>query len=116
MMSVNDNKWKEIFIPLSLIVIFGLALRLYYFPYEVPIVTDGFYFFVYAVKTISVNGLPIDYSTANTGWANFLSVIFIFFDKTDPLHLMDVQRSVSVIISTVTVIPAFFIFHHIKTY
>ena len=104
------NSKKNIILYLVLILTFGLGLRLYYFPYEVPIVTDGFYFFVYAVKTISVNGLPIDYSTANTGWANFLSVIFMFFDKTNPLHLMDVQRSVSVIISTVTVIPAFFIF------
>ena len=42
--------------------------------------------------------LPIGYTVGNTGWANFLSLIFTFMEKTDPMHLMNVQRTTSIII------------------
>ena len=104
------NSKKNIILYLVLILTFGLGLRFYYFPYDVPIVTDGFFSFVYAVQTVFDSSLPIGYTTTNSGWSNFLSLFFIFSDTSDPLHLMDIQRTLSVILSTITVIPAFFIF------
>ena len=103
------NSKKKIILYLVLILTFGLGLRLYYFPYDIPIVTDGFYSFVYAVKTVFDGSLPVGYTTTNTGWSNFLSLFFVFSD-TDPLHLMNTQRTLSIILSTITIIPAFFIF------
>jgi len=104
------NSKKNIILYLVLIITLGLGLRLYYFPYDVPIVTDGFYSFVYAVKTVFDSSLPVGYTTTNTGWSNFLSLFFVFSDTSDPLHLMDMQRTLSIILSTITIIPAFFIF------
>jgi len=104
------NSKKNIILYLVLIITLGLGLRLYYFPYDVPIVTDGFYSFVYAMKTVFDGSLPIGYTTTNTGWSNFLSLFFVFSDTSDPLHLMDIQRTLSIILSTITIIPAFFIF------
>ena len=104
------NSKKNIILYLVLIITLGLGLRLYYFPYDVPIVTDGFYSFVYAVKTIFDGSLAVGYTTTNTGWSNFLSLFFVFSDTSDPLHLMDIQRTLSIILSTITIIPAFFIF------
>ena len=104
------NSKKKIILYLVLILTFGLGLRLYYFPYDIPIVTDGFYSFVYAVKTVFDGSLPVGYTTTNTGWSNFLSLFFVFSDTSDPLHLMDIQRTLSIILSTITIIPAFFIF------
>ena len=104
------NSKKNIILYLVLILTFGLGLRFYYFPYDVPIVTDGFFSFVYAMKTVFDSSLPIGYTTTNSGWSNFLSLFFIFSDTSDPLHLMDIQRTLSIILSTITVIPAFFIF------
>jgi len=104
------NSKKNIILYLVLIITLGLGLRLYYFPYDVPIVTDGFYSFVYAMKTVFDSSLPIGYTTTNTGWSNFLSLFFVFSDTSDPLHLMDIQRTLSIILSTITIIPAFFIF------
>ena len=104
------NSKKNIILYLVLIITLGLGLRLYYFPYDVPIVTDGFYSFVYAVKTVFDSSLPVGYTTTNTGWSNFLSLFFVFSDTSDPLHLMDIQRTLSIILSTITIIPAFFIF------
>ena len=103
------NSKKNIILYLVLILTFGLGLRLYYFPYDIPIVTDGFYSFVYAVKTVFDGSFAVGYTTTNTGWSNFLSLFFVFSD-TDPLHLMNTQRTLSIILSTITIIPAFFIF------
>ena len=104
------NSKKNIILYLVLILTLGLTLRFYYLPYDVPIVTDGFYSFVYATKTVFEGNLPIGYGTTNTGWANFLALFFSLSDTSDPFYLMQIQRGLSVILSSVTIIPAFFIF------
>jgi hypothetical protein len=104
------NPKKNIILYLVLILTFGLGLRFYYFPYDVPIVTDGFFSFVYAMKTVFDSSLPIGYTTTSSGWSNFLSLFFVFSDTSNPLHLMDIQRTLSIILSIITIIPAFFIF------
>ena len=101
---------KNIILYLVLILTLGLSLRFYYLPYDVPIATDGFYSFVYAAKTVFEGNLPIGYGTTNTGWANFLALFFSLSDTSDPFYLMQIQRSLSVILSSLTIIPAFFIF------
>ena len=76
---INKIKPKKTVIPLSLIVLFGLAVRFYYVPTDLPIVSDGFFDFVYATKTVFEGSLPIGYGTTNTGWANFLSLFFSLY-------------------------------------
>ena len=114
--SISVKKWNKTIISLSLIIILGLSIRFVYYPFGVPIVIDSFYDFVYASKTVFDNGLPIGYSVTNTGWANFLSFLFLFFDKTNPSQLMDVQRIASIIISTITALPIFFILRRFVGY
>ena len=104
------NSKKYIILYLGLILTLGLSLRFYYLPYDVPIVTDGFYSFVYAAKTVFEGNLPVGYGTTNSGWANFLALFFSLSDTSDPFYLMQIQRSLSVILSSLTIIPAFFIF------
>lgn len=106
---INKLIWRIPFL-LFLIIFLGLGLRFYYFPFDVPIVTDGFFHFVYGVKTTVDGSFPIGYGVTNTGWANFLSLIFWSFDKSDPMYLMNIQRVTSIIISVLTVIPAYSIF------
>ena len=104
------NSKKNIILYLGLILTLGLSLRFYYLPYDVPIATDGFYSFVYAAKTVFEGNLPVGYGTTNSGWANFLALFFSLSDTSDPFYLMQIQRSLSVILSSLTIIPAFFIF------
>ena len=104
------NSKKNIILYLVLILTLGLSLRFYYLPYDVPIATDGFYSFVYAAKTVFEGNLPVGYGTTNSGWANFLALFFSLSDTSDPFYLMQIQRSLSVILSSLTIIPAFFIF------
>ncbi|SVC56269.1 uncharacterized protein METZ01_LOCUS309123, partial [marine metagenome] len=106
---VIKSKRQTVFY-LGIVVILGLGLRFYYFPHDIPIVTDGFFSFVYALKTVFDGNLPIGYTVTNTGWSNFLSLFFVFADTSNPLHLMDIQRTLSIVLSALTAIPAFFIF------
>ena len=84
------NSKKNIILYLVLILTFGLGLRFYYFPYDVPIVTDGFFSFVYAMQTVFDSSLPIGYTTTNSGWSNLLSLFFIFSDTSNSLlHIIE---------------------------
>ena len=104
------NPKKNIILYLVLILTFGLGLRFYYVPTDLPIASDGFFDFVYAAKTVFEGSLPVGYGTTNTGWGNFLSLFFSLSDTSDPFYLMQIQRSLSIVLSTITIIPAFFIF------
>ena len=108
--NLNKIKPKKTAISLSLIILLGLAIRFYYVPTDLPIASDGFFDFVYAAKTVFEGSLPVGYGTTNTGWGNFLSLFFSLSDTSDPFYLMQIQRSLSVILSSLTIIPAFFIF------
>ena len=101
---------KNTVLYLSLIITLGFIIRFYYFPYEIPISNDGYFSFIYSVKTVFEGNLPIGYTTTNTGWSNFLSLIFLISDKSNPEFLMNIQRVCSVTFSVITVIPGFFIF------
>mgnify|MGYP006107009509 CR=1 FL=1 len=104
---LDSKKYIFYIIPIFFL---GLGIRLYYFPFDVPIVSDGFLSFVYATKTIFDQALPIDYDPTNSGWSNFLSLIFFFFDKSEPIYLMEIQRVSSILFSCLTIIPGYFIF------
>ena len=105
---ILDKKYT--IFPLCLIIILGLGIRFYYFPLDVPLATDGFFSFVYSTKTIFEGSLPIGYTSTNTGWAYLLSLIFTLSGTTEPLHMMNIQRLVSTVFSTIIIFPAFFIF------
>jgi len=100
---------QQIILGLVSIVIAGLVIRFFYFPSETPIVIDSYISFVYAIKTVFDGSLPVGYSTTNSGWSYLLSSIFIFLEKTDPLQLMDIQRSISIGLASITAVPLFFI-------
>ena len=107
---LNNLKFEKSIIYLILIIIGGLIIRFYYFPTDVPIATDGYFSFVYANKIIFEEALPIGYTTTNTGWSYFLALFFQSSDVSNPLHLMHIQRTLSIIFSTIIAIPLFFIF------
>lgn len=109
-------RWQNTTFFLVLIILAGVLIRFFYFPFDIPIVNDGFFSFVYSIKTIFDGNLPIGYTVGNTGWANFLSLIFTGMEKTEPIQLMNIQRAVSILLSTLTIIPAYFIFKRFTNY
>ena len=91
--------------------IFGLALivRLYYFPFEVPLNSDALYYFWYSSDILQIGALPSDWSPTNNGWPIFVSLFFSIFADRDIQELMSIQRLLSVIISISISIPAYFL-------
>lgn len=94
----------------SLIIIggIGLIIRMYYFPYNVPLTLDSLNaYFLYANDVSILGHLPANYAFNNNGWPLFLSFFFSIFHFNNFLSYMDLQRIISVILSVLTIIPVY---------
>lgn len=91
------------------IAVAGLLLRLYYFPYNIPLSLDGLLYFWYAVDTSSLGHLPQGYTFPNNLWPIVLSPFFYMLQSNSFLDLMYLQRLLSVTISVATVVPLYFL-------
>jgi hypothetical protein len=103
----QDNFSKKgIFLCLLPIGIIGLLVRMYFEP-ATALTGDATNYFVYAVDTGLKGKLSDVYFLANSGWSLFLSAFFSITKYDDPLFLMELQRSLSIFISVVTIIPIY---------
>lgn len=98
---------RNAFLLLSIIGVISYLIRLYYFPYHVPIVLDGFNYFLYATDTSILGHLPTGYDLPNNGWPIFVSLFFKFFHSNNFLDYMTLQRVISITVSTLTIIPVY---------
>lgn len=94
---------------ISIIIVSSIILRLYYFPYNIPVTFDALDYFWYASDIKNSAGFPKEYGIGNNGWPILLSLIFNFFNFDNFLDYMMVQRHTTVIISTLTIIPIYFL-------
>ena len=92
---------------LFIIGITGLIIRLYYFPFNLPVIADGVDYFSYAVVTSQQGHLPVGWGLTNNGWPVFLSYFFSIFHSYGFLELVHLQRFLSIIISVLTIIPVY---------
>ena len=97
----NITKRSKDFIFLGFLIGVGLILRFAYFPYGLPVVVDANNYFLYASDIIALGHLPNSWMPANNGWPIFLSFWFSIIKLDDPLGYMQIQKILSVIISTV---------------
>jgi hypothetical protein len=100
---------KNIIITFGLLFLLGLGIRLYFTPFHIPISLDGIDYFAYAIAMSREGIFPSGYILTNFGWPSFVSIFFTFAKDADMLTLMDLQRILSVIISTLTIIPIYFL-------
>ena len=85
----------------------ALGIRLYFFPYDVPLFSDATGYFWYAIDMSILNQLPPGHSLVNNGWPSFLSVIFQLMDSDNFLDYHNVQRFVGTIFSVATIVPVY---------
>ncbi len=104
--SILTNKPKVI---TSFLIIFfvGLGIRLFYFPFDLPLVADAVGYFTYATAINYYGYLPLEGSPANNGWPIFLSFWFSIINLDDTLQYMQLQRIISIILSSLIVIPVY---------
>ena len=97
---------------LGLIIILGLVLRFYYFPYDVPLSLDTLSYFSYAFEISQTGKFPIDFALINNGWPTFLSIFFSLFKFENFIDYMELERGVSILISvmvsSIIVLGSFF--------
>jgi len=97
---------------LATIGIIGFFMRIYYFPYEIPLTHDSLLYFWYSIDFSITGDFPSVtdtelYHFPNNGWPIFLTVFFSVFESDNYLAFMDLQRYVSVSISVITIIPVY---------
>ena len=104
----NNIKKKSILL-LPIICIIGLIIRFYYTPYGIPLSLDAHLgYFLYALD-ISILGYLPNYTLSQSGCGEFLAIFFIFFNSDNLIDYHDLQRTISVSLSGITVIPIYFI-------
>lgn len=100
---------KKVLIFLAIITIGSLIIRIYFLNLEIPLTNDALNYFFYALDIKVNNQLPINYSLANPGWGIFLSTFFSIFDLQNVIDYMNLQKILSVLISSLTVLPTYFL-------
>ena len=103
---VNSYFTTNSIIALCAIGISSFSIKMIFFPYGVPVVEDGLFYFRYATDTSIIGQLPPTL-ISNNGWPLFLSIFFSVFHSNNFLDYMTLQRLLTVLISTVTIIPVY---------
>jgi hypothetical protein len=111
--NINFQKFQRFSLKnlLFLLIIFtiGVIIRLYYLPFDLPLVLDAQHYFWYANDMSILKEIPVEYSAHNNLWSSFLSLIFSVNSSNNILDFMNLQRISSTIISALTVFPVFFL-------
>ena len=97
---------KPVFL-LGIIGVLGLLIRLYYFPYEIPLILDALDYLSYALVTSQNGHFPHGWNMSTNGWPSVLSVFFALFSPNSFFDYIYIQRSLTVAISVLTIIPMY---------
>ena len=101
------NQKQTIFIIL-LIAIAGLLVRLFFYPYNIPVSGDAIDYFPYSIALARGDIFPDGYLINKFGWSVFLSPFFAISGATEMIDFMNIQRMLSVIVSVATIIPLYY--------
>ena len=106
-----SNKFsnKHVIFSLLVIGIAGIILRLNYLPLDIPFLSDAFLYFSYANDLNFLNQFPNGYNFTNNGWPTLVGFLFNLSPSVEILELMNIQRIVSIVISTITIIPLYYL-------
>jgi len=109
MQQTNLFEKKHSVLYLTIILISGLIIRLYYTPFDTPIHLDAVDYFVYALIMNRENEFVDGYLFSNIGWSTILSTLFFDSYNSTMLELMNIQRVFSEIISIFSALPIYFL-------
>lgn len=99
------QKW---YVSICIIAIVGLIIRLYYLPYNLPVILDAQQFFWYA-NDLVILGKFRYMDSPHIVWPGFLSIFFLLSHSDNFLDYMNIQRLVTIFLSMITIIPVYFL-------
>ncbi len=97
------------FLSLLIIGIGAIIIRLIFFQNELIFNSDNLSYFKYAIDITLTGESPAAIYTPNNGWPLFISIFFHFFESKNFLDYMNLQSYISMILSTVTIVPLYFL-------
>ena len=104
----NTSHKKTILFLLILITV-SISIRLYFLPFETPFKSDAIDYFSFAFEISKTQQFPNGILKTNDGWSLLLSPIFSMIGQSDMMNLINAQRIMSVVISSLTIIPVYFL-------
>ena len=102
-------KTKKIEISFLILLLSALIIRFFYFPYNLPLTEDSFSNFTYATAINFYGNLPMEWTPVNNGWPIFLSFWFSIINLENTFQYMQLQKIISVILSSLITIPVYFL-------
>ena len=94
---------------LCTICVIAVIFRLYFFDESIPLNLDSLNFFLYSADIVAMGKLPENYDVAKPGWSYILAIIFSLFNFEYTLQYMQLQKFMTIFISSLTTIPLFFL-------
>ena len=94
---------------LIILIVSAILIRVYFTQFNIPISLDGIDYFAYAIAMSRDGPFPNGYLTTNIGWSSFVSIFFSIMQDQEMLTLMNIQKILSIIISTSIAIPVYFL-------
>lgn len=87
----------------------ALVFRLFNFDDTIPLTLDSLIFFNYSADIATMGKLPENYDIAKPGWSYFLGAIFSIFNLEYTMQYMQLQKLLTISISSLTIFPIFFL-------
>ena len=106
---LNSFKAKKQWIFVLSVFLSALGIRLIFLPYDLPLIIDGLDNFTYSSAINYYGHLPTEWSPPNNGWPIFVSFWFSVINLENTFQYMQLQKILSIIISSLTVIPVYFL-------
>ena len=97
------------------ILVVAIVFRLYNFDETIPLSMDAVQFFSYAADITMVGRLPESYDISKPGWSYFLAAIFSVFNFEQTMQYMQLQKLLTISISSLTIFPLFFLIKKFST-
>jgi|TARA_B110000495_G_C23042378_1_gene626293 hypothetical protein len=94
-------------IEISILVIIALSLRFFFFESEIPLSLDALTYFSFSYETKILGHFPEVIPFTNLGWAWILTFFFNIFSFDSAIEYMNLQKIISVILSSLTIIPVY---------
>lgn len=104
----SKQSQKTVVILLCIIVIAGIGFRFIFSHFELPLNSDNLQYFLYAIDQ-SLGESVNSFKMHNPGWPLFLSFFFTIFDSNNYFDFMALQKIISIVISSLTAIPIYFL-------
>lgn len=98
---------KNTFVIITLIIFSGFFVRFFLINFNEPLTFDALKYFLFSAEISTNSKLPVEYTQSSIFWQIILSGFFQIFQFNETLDYMNLQKILSITISSLTTIPLY---------